>query len=62
MTGLRVDRKLGRGPDSIRVVIVSAIEAADVAKALDLTWQAVIEAVGEDLAGWDLAKAGHSEN
>ena len=57
VTGLRVDRELRRGPDSVRVVIVAMTEASDVAEALGLTWLAVLEAMGEDLAGWDLARA-----
>jgi hypothetical protein len=57
VTGLRVDRELRRGPDSIRVVIVASAEADDVAEALDLTWSAVLEAAGEDRGGWDRAAA-----
>jgi hypothetical protein len=57
VTGLRVDREFRRGPDSVRVVIVAKAEAPDVAEALDLTWLAVLEAMGEDLAGWDPARA-----
>ena len=57
VTGLRVDRELRRGSDSIRVVIVATAEASDVAEALDLTWSAVLERVGADLGGWDLAQA-----
>jgi hypothetical protein len=57
VTGLRVDRELRRGPDSVRVIIVAMTEASDVAEALGLTWLAVLEATGEDLAGWDLARA-----
>jgi len=57
VTGLRVDRELRRGPDSIRVVIVADVEGVDVAEALGLAWQAVLTAVAEDLAGWDLARA-----
>jgi hypothetical protein len=36
VTGLRVDRELRRGPDSVRVVIVAMTEASDVAEALGL--------------------------
>jgi hypothetical protein len=57
VTGLRVDRELRRGPDSVRVVIVAAADAGDVAEALDRAWQAVLEAAGSDLAGWDMARA-----
>jgi hypothetical protein len=57
VTGLRVDRELRRGPDSVRVVIVAAAEASDVAEALDRAWQAVLEAAGSDLTGWDMARA-----
>ena len=57
VTGLRIDRELRRGPDSVRVVIVAKAEASDVVEALLLTWLAVLEAMGEDLAGWDPARA-----
>jgi len=35
---------------------VAAADADDVAEALDRAWQAVLEAVGSDLAGWDMAR------
>ncbi len=54
VTGLRVDHELRRGSDSIRVVIVATVEGADVAAALGLAWQAVLEAAADDLGGWDL--------
>ena len=54
VTDLRVDRELRRGRDSIRVVIVAAVEGGDVAEALALAWEAVLEAAGDDLGGWDL--------
>ena len=57
VTGLRVDRELRRGPDSVRVVIVATADAGDVAEALDRAWQAVLEAAGSDLAGWDMTRA-----
>jgi hypothetical protein len=57
VTGLRVDRELRRGAESVRVVIVATAEASDVAGALSLTWEAVLTAASGDLAGWDLADA-----
>jgi hypothetical protein len=52
----RIDRELrGRGRDNVRVVVVATVVADDVAEALDLTWWAFREAVGDDLAGWDMA-------
>jgi hypothetical protein len=55
--GLRVDRELRRGAESIRVVIVASVEAGDVAEALGLAWRGVLEAAGDDLDGWDLDRA-----
>jgi hypothetical protein len=57
VTGLRVDRELRRGAESVRVVIVATAEASDVAGALDITWEAVLTAADEDRGGWDLAWA-----
>jgi len=57
VTGLRVDRELRRGAESVRVVIVATTEASDVAGALSLTWEAVLTAACDDDAGWDLAQA-----
>jgi hypothetical protein len=54
---LHVDSEIRRGRDYVRVVIVAAVDAADVAEALDLVWRAFRKAAGEDLAGWDLASA-----
>lgn len=54
VTCLRIDRELRRGRDYVRVVIVATAEAADVAEALGVTWQAVLTAAGDDPAGWDL--------
>jgi hypothetical protein len=54
----RIDRELrGRGRDYVRVVVVAAVVADDVAEALDLAWWAFREAAGDDLAGWDTAAA-----
>jgi hypothetical protein len=53
----RIDREFRRGRDYVRVVIVATVVADDVAEALDLAWWAFREAVGDDLAGWDLAAA-----
>jgi hypothetical protein len=39
------------------VVIVARVEAADVADALDLAWQAFRNAAGDDAAGWEMASA-----
>jgi hypothetical protein len=39
------------------VVIVAAVDAADVAEALDLAWQSFRKAAGDDAAGWDTASA-----
>jgi len=57
MTGLRIDSELRRGRDYVRVVIVAAAEASDVAAALSLIWQTFRQAAGNDLGGWDPAGA-----
>jgi hypothetical protein len=54
---LRIDREVRRGRDYVRVVIVAAIDAANVAEALDLTWWTFRKAAGNDLTGWALADA-----
>ena len=54
---LHVDSEIRRGRDYVRVVIVATVDAADMAEALDLAWWAFRKAAGEDLAGWDLARA-----
>ena len=36
---------------------MATVDAADVAEALDLAWWTFRKAAGEDLAGWDLARA-----
>jgi hypothetical protein len=53
----RVDSEVLRGRDYVRVVIVAAVDAADVAEALDRAWWTFRKAAGEDLAGWDLVTA-----
>jgi hypothetical protein len=54
---LRLDSKVRRGRDYVRVVIVATVDAANVAEALDLAWWAFRKAVGKELAGWALANA-----
>jgi len=57
VTAPRVDREVRRGRDFVRVVIVMAVEAGDVAEALTLAWRVFTEAAGDDAAGWDMAAA-----
>ena len=54
---MHLDSEIRRGRDCVRVVIVAAVDVADVAEALDLAWWAARKAAGEELAGWDLARA-----
>jgi hypothetical protein len=49
--------RAGRARDYVRVVLVATVDAGDVAEALDLAWWTFRKAAGEDLAGWDLARA-----
>jgi hypothetical protein len=57
VTAPRVDRQVRRGRDFVRVVIVMAVDARDVAEALTLAWRVFTEAAGDDAAGWDMAAA-----
>jgi hypothetical protein len=47
----RVDSEVRRGRDYVRVIIVTTVDAADVAEALDAAWWAFLKAAGDDLAG-----------
>ena len=57
ITAPRVDREVRRGRDFVRVVIVMAVEAGDLAEALTLALRVFTEAAGDDAAGWDRAAA-----
>jgi hypothetical protein len=52
-----MDSEIRRGRDYVRVIIVSRVDAAGVAEALDIAWWAFRNAAGNELAGWDLASA-----
>jgi hypothetical protein len=52
-----IDSETRRGRDYVAVRILMTVEAADVAGALTAAWDAFQQAVGDDLAGWDLASA-----
>jgi hypothetical protein len=41
----------------VRVTIAAAVDAADVAGALTVAWDAFGQAAGDDAAGWDMAAA-----
>jgi hypothetical protein len=53
----RVDRENRKGRGFVRVVIVMAVEAGDVAEALILAWSVFVEAAGDDTGGLDKAAA-----
>lgn len=52
---IRVDGWVRRGRDYLQLVIVATVDAADVAEALDLAWQAFRKAAG-DGDGWDVGR------
>jgi hypothetical protein len=45
-----------RSRDYLQLVIVAAVDAADVADALDLAWQSLRKAAADDV-GWDMPAA-----
>jgi len=53
----RIDRETRRGRDFVRVVVVMAVDAGDVAEALDLAWWVFRKAAENDAGGWDMAGA-----
>ena len=54
-----IDTETRRGPDYVRIRIMMTIEAADVAGAITLAWEAFRTAAG-DPGAWDLAVAAAS--
>ena len=46
-----------RGADYVRVTIVMAVDARDVADALAIAWDAFAGAAADDLDGWDVTAA-----
>ena len=52
-----IGSELRRGADSVRVTIEVTADAADVAEALTLAWQAFGDAAADDEAGWDMGAA-----
>ena len=53
---VHLDSWVRRGRDYLQMVIAATVDAADLADALDLAWQAFRKAAGDD-AGWDMAAA-----
>ena len=52
-----IESETRRGRDYVRVSIMAAVDAADVAEALTAARDAFRQAAGEDTAGWDMAAA-----
>ena len=52
-----IESETRRGRDYVRVSIMVAVDAADVAEALTAAWDAFRQAAGDDHAGWDMAAA-----
>jgi hypothetical protein len=44
-----------RGRESVKVLVVATVSAADVADALDIAWQVFHWTVSTDTEGWDMA-------
>jgi len=49
--------ELRRGADYVRVTVVLTVQAADVADALTIAWDAFRSAAHDDLTGWEVATA-----
>ena len=52
-----IESETRRGRDYVRVSIMAAVDAADVAEALTAAWAAFRQAAGDDTAAWDMAAA-----
>ena len=52
-----IESESRRGRDFVAVKILITVNAADVAQALTVAWDAFQDAADGDLAGWDLASA-----
>ncbi len=52
-----IDSETRRGRDFVRVTITAVVDAADVAEALTVAWDAFRQAAGDDAAGWHMAAA-----
>jgi hypothetical protein len=52
-----VESETRRGRDFVAVRVLMTVDAADVAQALTLAWDAFGRAVGDDPTGWDVASA-----
>jgi hypothetical protein len=53
----RIESEARRGKDFVRVTILVAVSAPDVAEALGVAWRVFRQAAAGDLAGWDMAGA-----
>jgi hypothetical protein len=53
----RIESEARRGRDFVRVTILVAVSAADVAEALSVAWRVFREAASGDPAGWDTGSA-----
>ena len=47
-----IESETRRGRDYVRVTISAAVDAVNIAQALDIAWDAFEYAVGDDTAGW----------
>jgi hypothetical protein len=52
-----IESETRRGRDYVRVTISAAVDAVNIAEALDIAWDAFEYAVGDDTAGWVAASA-----
>ena len=57
ITAAEIASEHRRGADYVRVTVVLAVAAADVADALAIAWDAFTGAAGDDLTGWEIPAA-----
>ena len=57
ITAAEIASEHRRGADYVRVTVVLAVAAADVADALAIAWDAFTAAAGDDLTGWEIPAA-----
>ena len=57
ITAAEIASEHRRGADYVRVTVVLAVAAADLADALAMAWDAFTGAAGDDLTGWEIPAA-----
>ena len=57
ITSTEIASEHRRGAGYVRVTVVMAVDARDVADALAIAWDAFTGGAAEDLSGWDITAA-----